>query len=251
MKKTFALAAKNSCKELYMKAREEAIKYEITVIVVISVNTKLIGNVDEVLNGIKKDIDIKHIYITLKGLAGLGSKMKKIVKVFEELSQEFYRKKRIKLKKKLSFREKMPTLQMTLFKLSMKIGFLYELVYNNEKAFGCFKQAYGAYTTAHKELLKSYSVWEVKAVGGLLKERLERYYLKNSQGNTAIKLFENHYSLFKTPINTLDKKDTYKEYKWRAKEFYSQTELLRECLTPCDELRKHINTWFSNLYLVS
>jgi hypothetical protein len=233
-----------------MKSREEAGRYEIAVIVVISVNAKMAGNIDEVLNGIRKDIDIKHIYITCKGLAGLGNKMKKITKTFEELSQEFYRKKRIKLKKKLSFREKMPTLQATLFKLNMKIGFLYELVYNNEKAFECFKQAYGAYTNAYKELFKSYSSWEVKAVGSLLRERLERYCLKQGQGNTAIKLFEDHYSLFKTAIHTLDKKEIYKEYKWRAEEFYRQTELLRECLTPGDELRKHINTWFSDLYLV-
>lgn len=251
MKRLFVLAAKKSCKVLNMSDREEAARYEITVIVTITINPKLISNIDEVSNAIKKDIDTKYIYITTKGFTGLGNKIKKLTKIFEEQSQDFYRKKRVKLKKKLSFREKMPTLQATLFKLSMKIGFLYELVYNNDSAFDFYKQSYTTYKNTRKELLKSYSKWEVKAVGDLLREKVARHYFKLGQGKIVISEFKNHYCLFKSPMDTLETKEVYREYKWRAEQFYRQAELLRECLTPGDVLRKNINTWFARLYFVS
>lgn len=220
-------------------------------IVVISINAKLIGNADEVSGGLKKDIDTKYIYITLKGLAGLGNKLKKLTKIFEEQSQDFYRKKRVKLKKTYSFREKMPTLQATIFKLNMKIGFLYELIYNSETAFDYFNQAYNAYTSAQKELLNNFTVWEVKAVGDLLREKLERHHLKAGKIRIVVELFRAFYSLFKKPINTLEEKEIYKEYKWRAEQHYRQAELLRECSITGDSVRKKVNSWLAKLYFVS
>ncbi len=236
--------------------RSEAAQYGTTLVIVLSLNQKLIAplTVDEVSASFKKSLnfDTKNLYVALKGMASLAPKFKKLCKTFEEQSQEFYREKRNRLKKKLSLREKMPTtIYATPFKQHTKIAFLYEMVHNRTAALEHFKLAYNSFTALLGNLLKMFDVWEVKAVGDALEGKLARYYLAANEAKQIVTLFCSHYPLFKQKPTEVDPRLLYIEYKWRAEQLKRQAGFLQNDILPTDPLKKkEVTMWLSFLHFV-
>eukprot|EP00826_Nyctotherus_ovalis_P019751 TRINITY_DN16135_c0_g2_i1.p1 TRINITY_DN16135_c0_g2~~TRINITY_DN16135_c0_g2_i1.p1 ORF type:complete len:201 (-),score=36.94 TRINITY_DN16135_c0_g2_i1:119-721(-) len=167
-------------------------------------------------------------------------------------TMEFYRKKWMQLKKKYSSREKVLKANLTFYKLSMKMGFLSEIVHNYSGAFEGFKQAYNNLESLHSDLSKYYSVWEIKAVGDVLEGKQAQYYVEQLEFKPLLKLFKKHYAGFKTPIYILENESHYLEYKWRVKQFQRHTNFLKQCLSGSDvRTKREINEWLSFFYTVT
>ena len=190
MIKNSVVVVKNYCK-IYWEISEDATTNDFTLLVFIFTNPRLISpyTTDEVIANIKKEVDIKKLYIITKGLTELENKSKRFTKIIEEESQKFYKSKRNKFKKKIEFREKVTTSQFTFFKLYMKKGFIYEMVYNYDRAFDNYHLAYYNYMSSIKELLKHFNTWEVKAVSDALYTKLIRKYIKLGNSVTLSRFF--------------------------------------------------------------
>ena len=177
--------------------------------------------------------------------------MRRFCNIFEEQSQEFYREKRNKLKKKVSIREKMLALQNTIFKQQIKIAFLYEVVHNKSNAHDNFKLAYNGIINILPSLFKSYEIWEVKAVADTLMIKEALYYLSTNEAKQVVSLFCNHYQLFKLKTTDMDQKQAYLEYKWRATQLRQQASFLQNDVSHTDPIsKKEVTMWLSFLNFV-
>jgi len=240
-----------------IKNRTEATQYGTTLLIIMSLNSKLIApnTVDDIMEQYKKLVinDTRNLFILIKGIASLGPKLKKLSKQIEEQSQEFYRDKRNRLKKKLALREKMPTSSnTTLFKIQMKIAFLYEMVHNKTSAIEHYKIAYNLLTNALPNLQKMFDIWEIKAVADALEGKLCKHYLESNDAKQVITLFCNHYPNFKQKIYDIESKQLYLEYKWRADQLKRQAGYLQNEILESDSLKKKdVGMWLSFLYFVS
>lgn len=87
-----------------------------------------------------------------------------------------------------------------IFKLQMKIGFLYEIVNNKKNAYEFFTQSYKN-MIGHLQILKrNFDIWEIKAVADALMIKSTQYLVEINDPRSIITLFQGHYSLFKQQI---------------------------------------------------
>jgi len=235
-----------------MKHRKLSAVNDTRLIIIILLRGHVITNTDELSTSLKKETEVKHLKIWNKGMEGILAWVKKMVKKFESQTQEFYKKKWTKIKKKISSKEKLGNSNPTYFKLYMKLGSLYEIVHNNNGAFEEFKQAYNLFNASFRELLRYYSIWEIKAVADVLHGKQAQHYVEEIEVKPLIRLFKQHYATFKASIESLEKQYHYIEYKWRVKQFLRQINYLKQCLLGSDVKTKNkINKELTFLYIVS
>ncbi len=235
---------------------------------IVVVNPKLVSSqtldADDVTAGFKRllNFDSKFFYVTFKSLSTLAPKFKKyfcrvahnnrLCKIFEEQSQEFYREKRGRLKKKVSIREKFPTPQITLFKQQIKVAFLYENVHNKSNAHEHFKHAYDAIVAVLPQLEKTFDIWEIKGVADFLFAKLAHFMFAGNEARHVINMFCSHYPRFKQRLAEVQPGQLYLEYRWRAGQLKRMSDFLATEIQAADLIKKkEVTMWVSFLHSVS
>lgn len=109
------------------------------------------------------------------------------------------------MKRKLGIREKLPTGSPTLYKLQMKVGFLYEIVNNKKSANEFFSQAYKNFLASMHILRQNYDLWEIKAVADALMIKSAQYLVDTSEAITIKQIMCNHFTQLKQNIEKANK----------------------------------------------
>ena len=91
----------------------------------------------------------------------------------------------------------MPTVPTLLFKLHLKLAFVYEMVYCRTSAYDHYKQAETTIKALLPALNKMFDVWEIKAIADTIMRKQAAFHIFSKDIKPLLNLFFSHFTFNK------------------------------------------------------
>ncbi len=108
-----------------------------------------------------------------------------------------------------------------------------------------------ANNTPGKKPGDTFDIWEVKAVGDFLFDKIARFLFMANDARGVISMFCEHYPIFKQTLDGMEQAQLYREYRWRAMQLRRMADFLVNEVQPADQAKKKdVVMWISFLHSV-
>lgn len=164
------------------KCRSEFVKYKIALVLVVLVTDETLENVgkESVLEEFYEQLAIDTNFMYVGQELKTQNEMKRVLRLIEIQSKVFYQERINFYKKKFEVAEEVPFNAMS-FKLNVKLGFLYDVMRDNDEAHKQFKIAYDSFINSKKTISELFNSWEVRGVADVLEAKLAQSYMTSMQ----------------------------------------------------------------------